>query len=489
MSRIIQRVKEIWVHFCPDLDVVASIALILLYGQDQFPGLEYKTKVVLVPAGPLPKDLTKGRTEEQLVADGILVLDTGFGRWDHHVNDNGDKCTFNLVAEALGLDKEPWLQRVISFVRAQDLEGKNVGINGDESSLLLTNIIRGIHLLHQGCISEPSKAFWLLVLVMMGELKAAENFSEFSRGVKMLENSPSIRHNPNQLWVYDAEDAYMRHLWESYCNGQGDCPKNLSEVIEKIKNKQDKASIETLSRDKLYRIMTGKGCCSTSPENSLFTIFGVSFGLAQYGMKYESRIIFLEYLFSALAEIENDRIKANAAYNNKQHCRINRFKKGQNWGIVIGGIISDTYAAQGAIRRKHSQSLIVCFRPVLKQVQVFTVNNGWWRARLHQIAVALRAAELLNRGEAFELADIDVKGECLKCLEWYSGVVTSNGTWANPLPPKTKLNYAQIMRIVQNVVKFGAVPPVNVLDAMLKAGEKEQTWPEGNDPIDWSDAR
>jgi hypothetical protein len=100
-------------------------------------------------------------------------------------------------------------------------------------------------------------------------------------------------------------------------------------------------------------------------------------------------------------------------------------------------------------------------------------------------------AELINRGESFTMAEIEMLGICDKCPEWYSGVIVSNGTLTKPDTPRTGLNMAQIMRLAQNAFYFGQVPPRKVIERILELGQKEELFPEGDGPYPdfWADVR
>src|SRR5579872_2880232 len=95
-------IKEIWVHKKPDIDEIIAIWLLMKFGQKLFIDIEVAEIKFVDPAK------VKGSYSE-LLAQGILAIGFGKGRFDEHQKESGDgerirnKSAASLVAEALGI--------------------------------------------------------------------------------------------------------------------------------------------------------------------------------------------------------------------------------------------------------------------------------------------------------------------------------------------------------------------------------------------------
>lgn len=104
----------------PQPDTVAAAFLLRKFGEEKFPGIstakaEFWTR------------LPVGATWESLEEQGIILIDLGGGRFDHHrTQENGkpQQCATELVAAELGLTDDPALKKLIAYARRDDLEGK-----------------------------------------------------------------------------------------------------------------------------------------------------------------------------------------------------------------------------------------------------------------------------------------------------------------------------------------------------------------------------
>ena len=103
----------IWLPTRPQVDTIAAILLLHVFGKEKFPGIE-KGRVEI--QGILPT-----ADFENLLTQHILALDIGGGPLDHH---GKNKCTTELVAEYLGVATDPSLQQLLQWTRRDDKEGK-----------------------------------------------------------------------------------------------------------------------------------------------------------------------------------------------------------------------------------------------------------------------------------------------------------------------------------------------------------------------------
>ena len=111
---------EIWLHTEPDVDAITGFWLLKKLGEKKFPGIAMAT-IKLVPTGG---DLPGGLTAYELEERGIICVDTGGGRFDHHPQEeHPEECAATLVAKYLEVDDDPALDQILRFVANHDLKG------------------------------------------------------------------------------------------------------------------------------------------------------------------------------------------------------------------------------------------------------------------------------------------------------------------------------------------------------------------------------
>lgn len=133
-------------HQAPDFDAWLAIWILRRSGEQKFPGIS-QVPLELWPAGWLPE----GETAESLEKKGVLLVDTGKGKFDHHgqkLNEQkqATSCS-DLVAAELGLLTRPELRKLLSFCRRQDIDGESIHSPRPEDHLThLLAVIRGTNL-------------------------------------------------------------------------------------------------------------------------------------------------------------------------------------------------------------------------------------------------------------------------------------------------------------------------------------------------------
>lgn len=101
----------------PHPDPIAALFLLQEYGREKYPGID---EVNMEFWNQLPE----GKTVESLEQEGILLIDVGKGKFDHHAADGEKITTTELVARDLGITNDPVLKKLIAFIRRDDIEGK-----------------------------------------------------------------------------------------------------------------------------------------------------------------------------------------------------------------------------------------------------------------------------------------------------------------------------------------------------------------------------
>lgn len=98
----------------PQPDTVVAIFLLKTFGKEKYPGIENASVEIQATLSP-------GETFDTLLEKGVVTLDLGGNLLDHH---GKDPCTTELVAQHLGIEKDPALTRLIAYARRDDKDGK-----------------------------------------------------------------------------------------------------------------------------------------------------------------------------------------------------------------------------------------------------------------------------------------------------------------------------------------------------------------------------
>jgi hypothetical protein len=119
----------------PHPDVIVGIFLLIKFGQEKYPGIKDASIDVW-------QELPAGDTNLSLEKKGVLLLDIGGGRFDHHKT---GKNLSQLIAEDLGISGETSITKILAYAERDDKYGlgtvsadsldKAFGLSGLVSSL------------------------------------------------------------------------------------------------------------------------------------------------------------------------------------------------------------------------------------------------------------------------------------------------------------------------------------------------------------------
>jgi hypothetical protein len=113
------KVKKILIPRKPHLDPIAAIYLLRQYGQDKFPGIN-DAEIIFWGHSRNPTTEEMKQFEEK----DTLMIDVGHGLLDHHNKKNDiEETSTSLTASYLGIEKNPELVALLSYIREDDLEG------------------------------------------------------------------------------------------------------------------------------------------------------------------------------------------------------------------------------------------------------------------------------------------------------------------------------------------------------------------------------
>jgi hypothetical protein len=141
-------------------DTATAVFLLKNFGEKKFPGIS-KARVVFWTTPPSQK------TPETWEEEGYLLVDLG-GRFDHHITNrrqgNRTECVSTLIAKFLEMDKNPALQKILTWARRDDLEGKGTVSNDpiDRAfglSGIIMNLNREFH-------DQPQKALDFVLSIL-----------------------------------------------------------------------------------------------------------------------------------------------------------------------------------------------------------------------------------------------------------------------------------------------------------------------------------
>ena len=97
----------------PHADVIVGIFLLIKFGQEKYSGIKDASIDIW-------QELPAGETSLSLDKKGVLLLDIGHGKFDHH---NTNKNLAQLVAEDLGVSKDSSIAKLLAYAERDDKHG------------------------------------------------------------------------------------------------------------------------------------------------------------------------------------------------------------------------------------------------------------------------------------------------------------------------------------------------------------------------------
>lgn len=110
--------RKILIPNKPHLDPIAAIYLLQEYGEDKFPGIK-EAQFCFWEDNSEPDENYKIQWEKE----GGIMIDLGGGVFDHHQAGDAHETCASLVASYLGIESNPELSALLSYVREDDLQG------------------------------------------------------------------------------------------------------------------------------------------------------------------------------------------------------------------------------------------------------------------------------------------------------------------------------------------------------------------------------
>ena len=110
---MVQNYNKIIIPTRPHSDVIVGIFLLIKFGEKEYAGV----KDALID---IWQELPAGETSVSLEQKGVLLLDVGGSKFDHH---SKGKNLSQLVAENLGISKEPAIAKILAYAERDDKFG------------------------------------------------------------------------------------------------------------------------------------------------------------------------------------------------------------------------------------------------------------------------------------------------------------------------------------------------------------------------------
>lgn len=137
----------------PQIDTVIALFILKSLGDGKFPGIKnagYEVWPVL-PAGETP---------ESLENKGIVLIDVGGGKFDHHSSKNKVTAS-SLISEYLGVKSDPALAKLLAFAERDDFFGKGIVSNDPlDRAFGLPGLMANLNRSHSG---DPAHVFNLIL--------------------------------------------------------------------------------------------------------------------------------------------------------------------------------------------------------------------------------------------------------------------------------------------------------------------------------------
>lgn len=141
----------------PQPDTIVAIFILKKFGEDAFPGI----KTATVDFWQVMPDK---ENEESLDKKGIILIDLGSGRFDHHAI-KPQTTASDLISSYLGISDNPALAKLIEYARRDDFYGKGTISNDPiDRAFGLSSLIA---VLNKSLVKNPAKVVELILPILL----------------------------------------------------------------------------------------------------------------------------------------------------------------------------------------------------------------------------------------------------------------------------------------------------------------------------------
>ncbi|OGZ31695.1 MAG: hypothetical protein A3H02_01360 [Candidatus Niyogibacteria bacterium RIFCSPLOWO2_12_FULL_41_13] len=178
--------KKIIIPTQPHPDTIVAIFLLKKFGEEKFPGIkEAQIEIKSV--------ITQKETEENLAKQGILILDLGGGKFDHHNKKN--QTLSDLVADDLEIKDDPALTKLLQYARRDDIFGKGI-ISTDllDRAFGLSALIAN---LNKSLIGNPNRVVDIILPILTA------HYNEEERRTKLLPRELEKKIKSEEVLIFE----------------------------------------------------------------------------------------------------------------------------------------------------------------------------------------------------------------------------------------------------------------------------------------------
>lgn len=146
--------KKIILPSRPHPDTILGIFLLKTFGKEKYPGIENASIDIW-------QELPKGETLESLERKGVLVLDLGGGKFDHHQK---GRTLSQLIAEDLEVIDDPALKKLLAYGERDDKYGLGtISTDSIDKAFGLSGLVAS---LNKALYDKPEEIIKLVVLLI-----------------------------------------------------------------------------------------------------------------------------------------------------------------------------------------------------------------------------------------------------------------------------------------------------------------------------------
>ncbi len=154
----------------PQPDTIVAIFILKKFGETLFPGI----KEAMVEFWQV---IPESENEESLDKKGVILIDLGGGRFDHH-GARSQTTASNLITSYLGISDDPALAKLIEYARRDDFYGKGTISNDPiDRAFGLSSLIA---VLNKSLVKNPAKVIDIILPLLVA------HYNEESKRTKEL---------------------------------------------------------------------------------------------------------------------------------------------------------------------------------------------------------------------------------------------------------------------------------------------------------------
>lgn len=173
----------------PQPDTLVAIFILKKFGEEMFPGIR-EAKIDFWQVMPA------GENEESLDKKGVILIDLGGGRFDHHAI-KPQTTASDLISLYLGVADDPALAKLIEYARRDDFYGKGTISNDPiDRAFGLSSLVA---VLNKSLVKNPAKVIEVILPVL------AAHYNEESKRTKELPEEFEQKLSNGEAEVFSAK--------------------------------------------------------------------------------------------------------------------------------------------------------------------------------------------------------------------------------------------------------------------------------------------